>query len=70
VTGADDAAALAKAERYSLAADVLVGGPARLAEQLSAFVERGADWVILGPIDSSNSGNAESLGEVRVLLQR
>jgi alkanesulfonate monooxygenase SsuD/methylene tetrahydromethanopterin reductase-like flavin-dependent oxidoreductase (luciferase family) len=70
LTGEDDAAALAKAETRSPAGDVLVGGPARLAEQLSAFVDRGADWVILGPIDSSNPENAAALGEVRVLLQQ
>ncbi len=70
VTGADDAAALAKAERRSPADDVLVGGPARLAEQLSAFVDRGAEWVVLGPLDSSDPHNAAPLGEVRVLLQR
>jgi alkanesulfonate monooxygenase SsuD/methylene tetrahydromethanopterin reductase-like flavin-dependent oxidoreductase (luciferase family) len=70
VTGADDADALAKAEARSLAADVLVGGPAHLAEQLRAFVDRGAQWIILGPVDASNPDNAAPLGEVRVLLQR
>jgi hypothetical protein len=45
-----------------------VGGPARIAEQLDAFVERGAEWVILGPIDSGNPDNAPALGEVRRLL--
>jgi alkanesulfonate monooxygenase SsuD/methylene tetrahydromethanopterin reductase-like flavin-dependent oxidoreductase (luciferase family) len=69
LTGADDAAALAKAERRAPADDVLVGGPARLAEQLSAFVDAGAEWVILGPIDSTNPDNAACLGDVRVLLQ-
>ena len=53
----------------SLPDDVLVGGPARLAEQLGAFVDRGAEWVIVGPIDSSDPDNAASLGEVRALLQ-
>jgi hypothetical protein len=47
---------------------VLVGGPARLADQLGEFVERGAEWVILGPIDSSDLENAANLGEVRRLL--
>jgi len=70
LTGADDAAALAKAETRSLDDDVLVGGPAHLAEQLRRFVDRGADWVILGPVDSTNPDNAAPLGEVRVLLQR
>ena len=68
LTGDDDAAALAKAEERTLADDVLVGGPARLADQLGEFVERGAEWVILGPIDSSDLDNAANLGEVRRLL--
>jgi alkanesulfonate monooxygenase SsuD/methylene tetrahydromethanopterin reductase-like flavin-dependent oxidoreductase (luciferase family) len=70
VTGADDAAALAKAESRTLADDVLVGGPAHLAEQLRPFVDLGAEWLILGPVDSSDPGNAGPLGEVRALLQR
>jgi alkanesulfonate monooxygenase SsuD/methylene tetrahydromethanopterin reductase-like flavin-dependent oxidoreductase (luciferase family) len=70
LTGADEAAAQAKAERRSLPDDVLVGGPARLAEQLTAYTERGAQWVIAGPIDSSDPENAASLAEVRALLQR
>ena len=69
LTGADEAAAQAKAERRSLADDVLVGGPARLAEQLGEYIDRGAEWVIAGPIDSSDPDNAASLGEVRALLQ-
>lgn len=68
LTGEDEAAAQAKAEKRSIAEDALVGGPARIAEQLDAFVERGADWVILGPIDSTDLGNASTLGEVRRLL--
>jgi len=68
LTGDSDASANAKAQTRSLADDVLVGGPARLAEQLAAFAERGAEWVILGPIDSSNAGNADALGEARRLL--
>ena len=68
LTGDDDAAARAKAEERTLADDVLVGGPARLADQLGEFVERGAEWVILGPIDSSDLDNAANLGEVRRLL--
>jgi len=68
LTGNNDASAAAKAEERTLADDVLVGGPARLAEQLGEFVERGAEWVILGPIDSSNVENAANLGEVRHLL--
>lgn len=70
LTGDTDDAARAKAESRTLADDVLVGSPARLAERLGEFVERGADWVILGPIDSTNPQNASLLGEARALLRR
>jgi alkanesulfonate monooxygenase SsuD/methylene tetrahydromethanopterin reductase-like flavin-dependent oxidoreductase (luciferase family) len=70
LTGDDEAAAQAKAVGRALSADVLVGGPAHLAEQLRAFVDRGAEWVILGPIDASNPDNAAPLARVRELLQQ
>ena len=35
------------------------------AERLAKYVERGAEWVIAGPIDSSDPANAAILGEVR-----
>jgi alkanesulfonate monooxygenase SsuD/methylene tetrahydromethanopterin reductase-like flavin-dependent oxidoreductase (luciferase family) len=68
LTGADDAAAEEKASTRTIGSDTLIGGPARVAEQLDAFVQRGADWVILGPVDPTNADNAEHLGEVRRLL--
>ena len=68
LTGDTDAAATAKADARTLAPGVLVGGPARLAEQLRAYAELGAEWVIAGPIDSSDPNNADALGEARILL--
>ena len=68
LTGEDDTAAEAKAATRSIPEDALVGGPARIAERIGAFVERGADWVILGPLDATNPENASTLGEVRRLL--
>jgi alkanesulfonate monooxygenase SsuD/methylene tetrahydromethanopterin reductase-like flavin-dependent oxidoreductase (luciferase family) len=68
LTGDDEAAARAKAATRTVADDALVGGPERIAEQLHEFVERGAEWVIGGPIDSSNPENATALGDVRRLL--
>jgi len=53
-----------------LADDVLVGGPACLARHLARFVERGAAWIIAGPVDASNVENAANLGEMRHLLGR
>ena len=47
---------------------VIVGGPERVAEEFGAYVERGAEWVIAGPVDSADTANAGILGEVRALL--
>ncbi len=66
--GADDAAANAKAATRSLAPGVIVGGPNRIADEFGAYVERGAQWVIAGPIDSSDPENATILAEVRAQL--
>jgi alkanesulfonate monooxygenase SsuD/methylene tetrahydromethanopterin reductase-like flavin-dependent oxidoreductase (luciferase family) len=68
LTGDDDEAASKKAASRSLAPDVLVGGPARLADGFAEYVARGAEWVIAGPIDSSDPHNAALLGEVRARL--
>jgi alkanesulfonate monooxygenase SsuD/methylene tetrahydromethanopterin reductase-like flavin-dependent oxidoreductase (luciferase family) len=56
--GADDAEAEEKAARMGAAEGVLTGGPARVADALRAYGEAGADWAILGPLDSSNPSNA------------
>jgi alkanesulfonate monooxygenase SsuD/methylene tetrahydromethanopterin reductase-like flavin-dependent oxidoreductase (luciferase family) len=66
--GETDEAARAKAASRSLGADVLIGGSARIAEQCAEYVGRGAEWVIAGPIDSSDPANAALLGEVRERL--
>jgi alkanesulfonate monooxygenase SsuD/methylene tetrahydromethanopterin reductase-like flavin-dependent oxidoreductase (luciferase family) len=63
--GEDAAAAAAKAATRSLASGVIVGGPQRIADALGEYVERGAEWVIAGPVDSSDPANAAILGEVR-----
>ena len=63
--GDDNAAATAKAATRSLASGVIVGGPERMAEELGEYVERGAEWIIAGPIDSSDPNNAAILGHVR-----
>lgn len=68
--GENDEAARAKAASRSLAPDVIVGDSARVAEQFGAYVERGAQWVIAGPIDSTDPHNAAILGDVRARLNR
>ncbi len=63
VLAPDDAAAAAKAERLGARPEVIVGGPRRAAAALAAYGDAGADWVIVGPVDSSDPGNATLLGE-------
>lgn len=56
------------AKRLGADASVLVGGPQRVADGLRAYVDRGAAWVIIGPIDSSDPENATRLGELVIPL--
>ncbi|MGH9009680.1 MAG: LLM class flavin-dependent oxidoreductase, partial [Acidimicrobiia bacterium] len=42
---------------------IVSGDPAEVAKQIEAYGAAGADWVILGPIDSSDPSNAALLGE-------
>ncbi len=39
-----------------------------LAGRLRPYVDLGAEWIIIGPVDSSNVANAALLGEVRARL--
>ena len=52
----------------SASSDVLVGGPATVADALGAYVRAGADWVIVAPVDSRDPVNAARLAEVRSRL--
>ena len=70
LTGDSEGSAQDKAAARTIAPDVLVGGPARIADQFGEYVACGAQWVIAGPIDSSNPDNAAILGEVRALLNK
>ena len=49
--------------------DVVWGDPPQVAETISAYASAGADWVILGPIDSANPSNASVIGEAARLLR-
>jgi alkanesulfonate monooxygenase SsuD/methylene tetrahydromethanopterin reductase-like flavin-dependent oxidoreductase (luciferase family) len=64
----DDDAATAKAERLGAGDHVIVGGPDLVAGALRAYVEAGAEWLMIGPIDSSDPDNARILG--REILPR
>ena len=63
VLGEDEAAAKRKQERLDPAPGVIVGGPERVAERLREYVVAGAEWIIAGPVDSSDLDNAAILGE-------
>jgi alkanesulfonate monooxygenase SsuD/methylene tetrahydromethanopterin reductase-like flavin-dependent oxidoreductase (luciferase family) len=63
VLGADDAAAAAKAARLGAGDHAIVGGPEVVATSLRAYVEAGAEWIMLGPVDSSDPDNARIVGE-------
>ncbi len=41
-----------------------------LTERLGAYLAFGTEWLIVGPVDSSNPGNAALLGEVRARLRQ
>jgi alkanesulfonate monooxygenase SsuD/methylene tetrahydromethanopterin reductase-like flavin-dependent oxidoreductase (luciferase family) len=73
VAGEDDDAAAAKAEQRGGTgagqSPALVGGPVELARQFGEYLALGAEWVIAGPVDSSNPANAEILGEAATLLR-
>jgi alkanesulfonate monooxygenase SsuD/methylene tetrahydromethanopterin reductase-like flavin-dependent oxidoreductase (luciferase family) len=59
----DDEAAAAKAARLGAGDRVIVGGPDRVAAALRAYVDAGAEWLMIGPVDSSDPDNARILGQ-------
>jgi len=63
VTAADESALEVKRRRLAPPPDVLVGVPEQLARAVEPYVRGGAEWIILGPADSSNPENATLLGE-------
>jgi alkanesulfonate monooxygenase SsuD/methylene tetrahydromethanopterin reductase-like flavin-dependent oxidoreductase (luciferase family) len=63
VLAENDATATAKAERLGAGKGVLVGGPDLVATALRAYGDAGADWLMIGPVDSADPDNARILGE-------
>ena len=68
VLGRDDEEAQGKARRLGVRPSTIVGGPDEVARRLGQYEEAGADWVIVGPVDSTNPANVAILGQVRRLL--
>jgi alkanesulfonate monooxygenase SsuD/methylene tetrahydromethanopterin reductase-like flavin-dependent oxidoreductase (luciferase family) len=59
----DDEAARTKAERLGVGGrDLAVGGPDRVVDHLAGYVGAGAEWIIVGPVDSADPDNARRLG--------
>jgi alkanesulfonate monooxygenase SsuD/methylene tetrahydromethanopterin reductase-like flavin-dependent oxidoreductase (luciferase family) len=63
LVGRDDDHAAAKAQGRKIGPDVIVGGPARVAERLREFGRAGVEWAVVAPVDSSDPDNAEILGD-------
>ena len=58
VLGRSDTEAQDKAHRLAAGPGTIVGGPQRVADALLPYVEAGAQWLVLGPVDSSDPVNA------------
>lgn len=66
--GSDDAEVDGKVRRLVPPDGTIIGTPAAVASELRAYADAGADWIIAGPIDSSEPGNAALLADVRSRL--
>jgi alkanesulfonate monooxygenase SsuD/methylene tetrahydromethanopterin reductase-like flavin-dependent oxidoreductase (luciferase family) len=64
VLGASEAEAATKAARLSPSEGTIVGAPERVADGLREYADAGAEWIIVGPVDSGNVENAPMLGEL------
>lgn len=65
-----DAAAAAKASRLGAGPGTVVGGVDTMTAALGEYVAAGAGWVVAGPVDSRDPGNAATLAAVRAGLRR
>ena len=70
VLAADDDSAREKAARLKAGRSTIVGGPQTVADAAMRYRDAGAEWVIFGPIDSTDVTNATLIGEdVRTRLR-
>ena len=63
LVGGTEAEAEAKRARRTVSPGVIVGGPEQVADRLRPYLDAGARWLMVGPIDSSDPENASILGE-------
>lgn len=64
VVDRDERTARDKAQRLMPSPEATVGGPDQVADVLRTYGAAGAEWVIIGPFDSSDPDNARVLGEL------
>jgi alkanesulfonate monooxygenase SsuD/methylene tetrahydromethanopterin reductase-like flavin-dependent oxidoreductase (luciferase family) len=64
VVAANERDAATKRARLEPGPDVIAGGPEAVADALRAYIDAGAEWIIVGPVDSSDPDNAFVLGEL------
>ena len=64
VVGATDGEASEKAARLAVSPGTIVGGPETVARALRPYVDAGAEWVVVAPVDSSNRDNTALLADV------
>lgn len=70
VLGATEHEARQKQARLDAGPGVISGGPEHIADACRAYGAAGAEWVIAGPIDSSDPDSAAILGELVAPLLR
>jgi alkanesulfonate monooxygenase SsuD/methylene tetrahydromethanopterin reductase-like flavin-dependent oxidoreductase (luciferase family) len=69
LVGADAGEVARKAATREIGPQVISGDPETVAERLRAYVDAGASWLVLGPVDSSDPENAAVIGDaIRPLL--
>ena len=68
VLAASDDAARDKAARLDASSATLVGAPASVASALRPYLDAGATWIVVAPVDSTDPTNAALVAEVRGLL--
>ena len=68
VIGPTNEAANDKARRLQAPSEALVGGPHEIAQQLRPYLDAGATWVVLAPVDASNVDNVDLISDVQALL--
>lgn len=65
VVAPTDDAARAKASRLGASPDTIIGSPSTIAAAIRPYIDAGAAWIVLAPVDSADPANAALLASVR-----